>query len=329
MKRFLIPLIKLAISISILSWLFSQAINDEQFSSLKDTKKNWFLLLSAFAWTGAGILTTFFRWRIVANSLGMNLPVRDAVRIGLMGQFFNVFTFGTLGGDGVRAFYLSKTCNKKMSLALASVIADRFIGLFTMFVIAGTAFLILNRLELIAVEPRYAMALNTTGKLILAGAFLGMGVLAALMLIPHIERQGWFRRLISIRWLGNSVIRLLAIMALFRKQPRVLVNGFLLSLLVNFCFAVSMYSISRGLGNTVPSLPNHGFIEPLAMVCNAVPLPGGLGGMEFTLSVLYRAFENPNGVVVAFAYRLTLLVIAALGGMVWLLNRGENGNQVR
>jgi hypothetical protein len=45
--------------------------------------------------------------------------------------------------------------------------------------------------------------------------------------------------------------------------------------------------------------------------------------MEFALSVLYRALGSQNGIVVAFTYRLSLLLVAAVGGVVWLLNRKQ------
>jgi uncharacterized membrane protein YbhN (UPF0104 family) len=57
------------------------------------------------------------------------------------------------------------------------------------------------------------------------------------------------------------------------------------------------------------------------MVANAAPLPGGLGGMELALKFLYEAFSFETGVIVGFAFRFSLLCVAALGAIFWFLNR--------
>ena len=64
------------------------------------------------------------------------------------------------------------------------------------------------------------------------------------------------------------------------------------------------------------------------MTANAVPLPGGLGGMEVVLSYLYEAMSDSNqegqfGVSVAFSFRIMLLSLAALGAIAWFMSRKQ------
>jgi len=59
-----------------------------------------------------------------------------------------------------------------------------------------------------------------------------------------------------------------------------------------------MFSLAKGLTSGHPTLPEHLIIEPLAMVSNAAPLPGGIGGLEFAMKFLYLAFNSANGVIV-------------------------------
>jgi hypothetical protein len=96
-----------------------------------------------------------------------------------------------------------------------------------------------------------------------------------------------------------------------------------MSIGVNVCFVISIYSIARGLTQSYPSLSAHFLIEPISMVANAAPLPGGLGGMELALSFLYETFSCKTGVIVAFAFRFALLCISALGAVFWFMNRSK------
>ena len=65
------------------------------------------------------------------------------------------------------------------------------------------------------------------------------------------------------------------------------------------------------------------------MVSNAMPLPGGIGGMELALDFLYQAFGCDNGVVVAFTFRFALLTVSAIGAIVWFFNRSNVENLIR
>ncbi len=59
------------------------------------------------------------------------------------------------------------------------------------------------------------------------------------------------------------------------------------------------------------------------MVANAVPLPGGVGGMETAMTVLYEAFSCQTGLVVAFGFRFSLLAVSAIGAVFWFMNRSK------
>ena len=59
------------------------------------------------------------------------------------------------------------------------------------------------------------------------------------------------------------------------------------------------------------------------MVSNAVPLPGGIGGMEWAMSFLYKAFGSTSGVIVAFGFRLALLLVTVIGAGFWFVNKSK------
>lgn len=267
------------------------------------------------------VVTSSLRWRGLVTTLNIPLSVPDALRLGLMGQFFNLIAFGTLGADAMRAYYLSKKFRNRKSEVIFTVIADRFTGLLTMLFLGAVAFFVLDRFELIQVEPKFQATLRYTGKMVSFIAVAFTATLALVVFMPRVQRHPLFRRLSRVPKLGMLIHRLLAILSIYRNRPVVFFASCLMSVAVNFFFMMAIYFIGRGISRDSPSLPSHTFIEPIAMVCNAIPLPGGIGGMEFALSMLYRALGSQSGIVVAFTYRLSLLWVAAIGGTLWFLYR--------
>jgi glycosyltransferase 2 family protein len=57
----------------------------------------------------------------------------------MIGSFFNSFLPGVIGGDAVKAYYLNKDA-KKISLTLASVFMDRYLGYVGLMIIGISAF---------------------------------------------------------------------------------------------------------------------------------------------------------------------------------------------
>jgi hypothetical protein len=330
LRSHLITLLKLIISFSILGYLIRQAVADEQFAALGSMNKRWELLFLGFLFSLLAVTISIYRWKCLVNAVQLPLGMKDAFRIGIMGQFFNFIAFGTLGADALRAYYLSRKFHKRKSEAIVTVIADRFTGLLTMVFLGAVAFFVLDRFELIDAEPRFEMMLKHTGRIV---SFVAVGftaVMAATVFFPRIENLAVVQAVYRLPKLGPVVAKFASTWAIFQNRPGVLFYSFFLSALVNLCFLFAIYFIAQGISKDSPSLFSHAFIEPISMVCNAIPLPGGLGGMEFALSVLYKSMGSQSGVVVAFAYRMSLLVVAAIGGIMWFSYRrqAEHGDLV-
>lgn len=320
-RRLLVTLSKFAISVAILTYLANQAIADEQFAALSTKKKNWGLLGAGFVCSFLAIMIGTYRWKCLVNALHLPLNLKEAIKIGLMGQFFNFLAFGTLGADSLRAYYLSQKFRTRKSEAIVTVIADRFTGLLTMLFLGSIAFFVLERFELIEVAPKHRLTMQHSGRIVSVVALSLTVVMVATVVFPRFERHPLIQRLFRVPRLGAVAHRFMSILKIYRNRPGVLFFSLILSIVVNICFMLAIFFIAQGISQDSPSLASHTFIEPISMVCNAIPLPGGLGGMEFALSMLYRALGSQSGIVVAFTYRLSLLLVAAIGGVVWFLNR--------
>ncbi len=324
LNRILISAAKVLISVGILSWLFSKAWQENQFQAFAAADKNWWGLAAAFGACLAAHLISLFRWQLLVRAIDLPFTLIDAMRIGFIGFFFNLFAFGVIGGDALRAYYVTRQIPHRVMEAVASVVLDRFIGLLTMFSVAAIAFLFWRP----TAESMSAEAFATiriVGVAVLAGTAAGFLFLTSIIFMPKIAKKKWFKKLEKLPLIGGLLSQITKVIRIYRSKPRVFVISFLLSLGVNFSFLLAIYWLAASITDSHPSFALHFLIEPISMVANAVPLPGGIGGMELVLDYLYRIFSPANGanygVVVALGLRIMLLLVSAIGAVLWLFNR--------
>ena len=76
-----------------------------------------------------------FRWWLLLRTQSIFIDFWDAVRLSFLGWFYNNFMPGSVGGDFLRAWYVTKHTDKRFEAAL-SVFVDRIIGLLSALIIA-------------------------------------------------------------------------------------------------------------------------------------------------------------------------------------------------
>ncbi len=319
----------MVISICVLSLLVYWAVKEDQFALVAAAEKKWGWLGAAFAGCLLGHLLGYARWRTLVRALELPFTRFDAVRIGLIGTFFSVFAFGTLGGDSLRAYHVSRQMKDRTAEAISSVVIDRLFGLLTMFMIASTAWLIIGVPDSGLKNPEMMSAIKLIANASMALAVIGLTGLAVLIFAPSFTRTSLFKWLTGLPEIGELIERLTGVVETYRDKPGTIGVCFLYSVAVNLCFAFSIYAIATGISGARPTLGEHMLIEPISMVANALPL----GGMELTLNYLYNAFLRVSsadefGIVVAFVFRLTILNVAALGAIAWFYNRRSLSNVV-
>ena len=79
---------------------------------------------------GAAAMFAAVRWWILLRIQRIELPLRVVAILTLIGQFFNSFMFGAVGGDVVKALYLYRYAPGQKTHATLSVLLDRALGLF-------------------------------------------------------------------------------------------------------------------------------------------------------------------------------------------------------
>jgi hypothetical protein len=327
MKKILIALIKYGISFTILGYLFYAASQDESFHQLRESPKNWLLLVLAFLLMVVGVVSTIVRWHLLVRALDMPFSIRDAFRLGFLGYLFTFITMGVVGGDLLKAVFLARQQPGRRAEAVATVVVDRIIGLFALFFVATVAFLTFG------LDARNVRDPNLLSQIqyICYGAvgFTIAGTVGfLLLLLPGFTSNPLWDALVGLPKIGHTIGRLIGAVRMYRRRLPLLLFIFVMSAATHVVFTLSVYCTASGLPGNHPSFSTHLVIVQIASLCGALPLPGGLGAFEYVLDYLYRAVSSADvaarqGFVVALAFLVIKLLIAAIGMVYYVAGRRQ------
>lgn len=277
----------------------------------------------------AGVVgSQYLRWFVLVRALDLPFTLRNAVRLGMVGTFYNTFLPGAIGGDIMKAFFIAKGQPSRRAAAVSTVVADRALGLFGLLVFGGFvggAIWLAERAGW--AEPR----ISTNPKLL--WLIIGSAVAAVVVALGYVS-LGWVSpasaeridaKLKGIRKVGPTVAELFETGLRYRRRPKAILIGVGLSavghllMILLFHFAVQVYPpADRAFLGT---FGEHIVIAPIGFIVQAVaPLPGGLGVAEFSFGGLYEILRPGGGNVVGLTGRLALRVIEwVLGGVCYIV----------
>ena len=86
----------------------------------------WYFALGLAAFTASQLIIAF-RWWLLLRAQAIHIAAGATVRLHFLGLFYNNVMPGAVGGDLLKAWYVTKHTDKRLAGAL-SVFVDRFIG---------------------------------------------------------------------------------------------------------------------------------------------------------------------------------------------------------
>ena len=321
-RRTVLTVLKIALALAILTYLVIQA--REPFAQLSEKTIDWQFLAAALICTLATATLSFVRWHLLIRALGMSVRLIDTLRLGALGYALNFVSPGSIGGDFFKAIFLAHGQPGKRTEAVASVVADRAMGLLTMLALASCGILVTGLLQ----SP--SESLHVLCEVILIAAVIGWVGFALLMLVGGLSGPWACGRVKRYPVVGTTFARLLGTVHVYRNRKRMLLAAFGVSAVMALCFITSYYLVARGLPIHEPSWAEHLVIVPVAGLVGAIPLtPSGLGTTEFAIEELYRAMPGGDeiakgdGTLVGVGRRLTDIAVALVGLGFYLSHRRE------
>lgn len=253
----------------------------------------------------AGQVMIGFRWWILLRSQDIFIGFWVAVKLYLLGWFYNNFMPGSVGGDLVRAWYVTKHTEKRFEGAL-SVFVDRLIGLLSTLVIAVFFYLLFLRGKgglNIPGEERAADGLLKYWyfALIVLLVFAGMifilllNVRGRLFLVSVWQRICKYGRKVFIK-IKNAII-------VYSSRPMTIILVFVLTVFLQLLTITGFWLLGRNLGIEV-SIKYYFVFFTLTWVLGAVPI--SVGGAVVVEVFLAWCFINFAGVAAEQASALAL-----------------------
>lgn len=269
-------------------------------------------LLAAVLTLASATLLVATRWALLLSWVGCATRWASAFRILWTSLFFNVVLPGLSGGDVARAWLAVQGHPGRGVHALASVAADRILGLWALTLLALPAVFLGGRPFEVLVVP---VAVASLGLTVCWGlyAFAGLG--------GWLSGSSWFERIPG----GSSLLRLHRVGLELAQQPGRVGISLLLSVGNHLVCAGSALWIARGLGAEL------GFVDlivvtTVANTLSAVPLaPAGLGVGELAFGSLFELAGGDwsVGVATSLVWRMTLVLLGLIGGLGALLPGGR------
>ncbi len=272
--------------------------------------RGW-LLLAALAASLSGMLVTALRWWMLLAIQSIHIPLWQAVRLTFLGQFYSLVVPGTVGGDIVKAYYVTQHTHAKAG-AILSIFVDRIFGLAALTLVAGVALIA----ALLAGLGDWSDPMLRYSATVMACVVAAVLVIMAIMLSNRLRRalhlQKLYRRLPfakTIESFGDAA-------RVYRSRWRALGKVAAIMFGAPGIWIAALALLGRSMDMSIPWHCYFLYL-PLIYILGSVPLtPGGAGWIESLYLVFFAGLANSSEIL-AFAILARGFPIAwAIPGMI-------------
>jgi len=295
-KKTLLFIAKLSITATALYIIFSKTDTRQTFAILKNINVLFFLAAALLF-----VLTQFvasIRWKLL---LPEKFGIKRLFSLYMIGSFFSSFLPGLVGGDVVKGYYLNKH-SKKLSLTLASIFMDRYMGYVSLMVAGILAFPF-------AMHYFGESAYKWTIPIIFAAFVIGSLLFFSLQIGKRF----------------NLLAEFYEYLASLKSRKDVLIQTFLISLLIQFISFSKVMILAVALEVDIPLLVFFGFL-PIVITITSLPISiAGLGVREGSVVVLLGLIgvKPEAATALALAWFFST-VVGSLPGLVVYIKHADN-----
>jgi glycosyltransferase 2 family protein len=328
-RRIAVPALKCALGLGLLSYVIARnwrpAGGGPGLADALDRPLEVVPFAVAGLFTAFSALVTFVRWYLLVRAQDLPFTLTSALRLGMVGYFFNTLLPGSVGGDLVKAVGIARG-QQRRTVAVATVLIDRAIGLWALVwlvALLGGAFWLADDPVLHENAGLWAIV-----RLSWIVAAVSTAVWALLGVLPEWRAQRFARRLTRLPRIGHSAAEFWRAVWLYRLRGGAIAVALALSLVSHVGNVLTFHFASRSLvgadeAELLPTLTEHFLIAPVGMAVEGLfPAPGGVGGGEAGYGMLYVLARGPAaealGVRASLVQRSLKWILGAIGYLVYL-----------
>jgi len=305
-KKTINILLRTTVSIFLLTWLALTIDWTQMAASLQMVKGIW--IIAAIAWIVLSIVISTWKWRVVLNAQGLELPWRDLWNAYWEGQFFNNFLPSSIGGDAMRIIRVGQLCGDTAG-ATASVVIERILatmGLAITGILGG----------FMVKQPDYRIV-SIFAALMVFGIFLMVIITRGRLPVWIEKRSGRFLTFLKrMQVHGNR----------FKGKERQIIIITLLSVVFQIAVVGVNYCIFQALHITSVGILDAFYIIPLASVAAMLPIGiNGYGLREGAYVALLGMYSVNRGTafVASLLFAFLVSLCSLYGAWVWLTHHAK------
>lgn len=313
LRKRLMNLLKIAFGLGTLLWI-ARGLQPSELLALARKGNVVHLAL------GVGCLLIammYFQWtRLHLLMKGYAVSIKTSLKIFYVGALFNNLLPGNIGGDAIRLIYLKNLKADNWGTPFMLMLLYRLSGLFVL-VLGGLVYIAIEHQRLLALLQAQHLLLSLSTRTWLLG-FSAL-VVVAIVGVLALRRLSEKLRTRALGFLRNcgAAFGMLSL----RDRFSLVTHTVLLHLFRMFAF----YYLVMYLGQHV-SMWDLVFVISATAVAAVLPITvAGLGVMEGSISGLLTMYgvDPSAAVAVALVNRAVLLLLAAIGGVVYVATRAE------
>ena len=311
MKKILITLFQLAVTIAVLYWVYHDPNRRAQMAeAIRNAQYRW-VVIGILAY-GIVEISAAIRWHVLLKVQKIHLTLPRLSGLFLIGMFYNQFLPGGTGGDIIKSYFLLKETPDKKAGALLAVVFDRLIGLVALVAITGT---------LIALRYDFLSQTTETRQLLWFLLFLlGSSILFLLstFVISGFNLFHWLPEKFPGR---EKLIEISAAYHLYAHHWRATLVAFSVSIVAHLATFATFLCAAYALGAAVPLLDFFA-VMPVERTISALPISfAGIGLREKILQIMLNGLcgvPEAKAILIGSLSFLIILVCCIPGAVVYL-----------
>ena len=314
MKKILVTLFQLAVTIAVLYWVYHDPNRRAQMAeAIRDAQYHW-VVIGILAYIVVEIAAAF-RWHVLLKVQGIRLSFWRLSGLFLIGMFYNQFLPGGTGGDIIKSYYLLKETPDKKAGALLAVVFDRFIGLVALVAITGT---------LIGLRYDFLSQTTETRQLLWILLVVLSAAIAGLLTTFVITGFNLFH-LLPEKFPGREkLIEISAAYHLYARHWRATLVAFGSSVVAHLATFTTFLCAAYALGAAVP-LVNFFAVMPVERTISALPISfAGIGLREKVFQIMLNGLcgvPEAQAILIGSLSFLIILICCIPGAIVYFFYR--------
>lgn len=311
-RKWVLNFLKFGVTLGILVFLYRRGMLD--LNRVKSVLTNGPVVICVFLALASTTLASVVRWYWLLKGQDISISRFEALKLTMIGVFFNTAIPGAVSGDVIKGYYIVKAQpnGRGRIKAFTTLLIDRILGLSALICVSFVAML-LHFEEITA-----SKSLNPLAGLI---TILWLGVVGFFAFV--LIRTPWTNKIQKFLLklpMGELWGKFFDSLKAYESKKGIILKGLGISVFIHCMVVTATIVLSNALGGfqTVPA-DKFFFLVPFGLLVTAIPIaPAGLGTGHAAFLGLFNLVGATNGADLFTAFVSFQIFLSLIGGVFYL-----------